>query len=83
MPKFPGVNHLQAVEALERAGFRIARQGKHIVMTDGSRIITVPRHNPVNAITMANIIRDAGLDVDYFETLLSGGVGRGEIRNTG
>lgn len=70
MPKLPGVNHLQAVKALEKAGFWIARQGKHIVMTDGSRIVTVPRHNPVNAITMANIVRDAGLDAERFKRLL-------------
>jgi len=59
VPKLAGVNHLNAVRALEKHGFRIARQGKHIVMTDGTRIVTVPRHNPVNAITMANIVRDA------------------------
>jgi hypothetical protein len=47
--------------ALEKLGFRIARQGKHIVMTDGSRVITIPRHDPVNAITMGNIVRDVGL----------------------
>jgi len=47
--KIPGVPHLRAVRALERAGFRIAREGKHIVMTDGSRILTIPRNNPVNA----------------------------------
>ncbi|WP_415879697.1 type II toxin-antitoxin system HicA family toxin [Methylomonas sp. BW4-1] len=70
MPKLDGINHLQAVRALEKAGFRIARQGKHIVMTDGSRILTIPRHNPVNAITMGNIIRDAGLNNDSFKTLL-------------
>jgi hypothetical protein len=40
-----------AVRTLEKAGFRILRQGKHIVMTDGVRKITIPRHNPVNAIT--------------------------------
>jgi len=40
MPKLPGVNHLNAVRALKKAGFRIARQGKHIVMTDGVRILT-------------------------------------------
>ena len=38
MPKIPGVNHLDAVRALEKAGFRIVRQGKHIVMSDGIRI---------------------------------------------
>ena len=70
MPKLPGVNHLQAVRALERAGFWIARQGKHIVMTNGGRILTLPRHNPVNAITMGNIIRDAGLSNDDFRKLL-------------
>jgi len=53
MPNLPGVNHLKAVRALKKAGFRIARQGKHIVMTNGSRIITIPRHNPVNAVTIA------------------------------
>ncbi len=47
MPRIPGVNHQDAVHALQKAGFRIVRQGKHIVMTDGVRIITIPRHNPV------------------------------------
>jgi predicted RNA binding protein YcfA (HicA-like mRNA interferase family) len=41
VPKIPGVNHKAAVRALEKAGFRIARQGKHIVMTDGVRIVTI------------------------------------------
>lgn len=40
MPKIPGVNHRDAVRALEKAGFRIVRQGKHVVMTDGVRILT-------------------------------------------
>jgi predicted RNA binding protein YcfA (HicA-like mRNA interferase family) len=46
VPRIPGVNHQDAVQALQKAGFRVARQGKHIVMTDGIRIITIPRHNP-------------------------------------
>jgi predicted RNA binding protein YcfA (HicA-like mRNA interferase family) len=70
LPKLPGVNHLNAVRALEKAGFSVARQGKHIVMTDGTRVVTVPRHNPVNAITMGNIVRDAGLTVEAFRQLL-------------
>jgi predicted RNA binding protein YcfA (HicA-like mRNA interferase family) len=70
MPKYPGVSHLNAVKALEKAGFWVARQGKHIVMTNGTRVVTVPRHNPVNAITMGKIIRDAGLDGDGFKKLL-------------
>jgi predicted RNA binding protein YcfA (HicA-like mRNA interferase family) len=55
--KLPGVNHLEAVRALEKAGFRVLRQGKHIVMSDGVRRITIPRHNPVNAITKAGVVK--------------------------
>ncbi len=70
MPKVPGVNHLDAVRALEKAGFGVVRQGKHIVMTDGVRILTIPRHNPINAYTMGGIVRDAGLTVEAFRKLL-------------
>ncbi|MGE0820482.1 MAG: type II toxin-antitoxin system HicA family toxin [Candidatus Binatia bacterium] len=70
MPKLPGINHLLAVRALEKVGFRIVRQGKHIVMSDGVRILTIPRHNPINAITMGGIVRDAGLSIEEFRSLL-------------
>ena len=40
-------------------------------MTDGTHKITIPRHNPVNAITMAGIVKDAGLSLDQFRKLLS------------
>ncbi|HTK77888.1 MAG TPA: type II toxin-antitoxin system HicA family toxin [Gemmataceae bacterium] len=70
MPKYPGVNHLNAIRALEKAGFRVVRQGKHVVLSDGVRILTIPRHNPVNAYTMARIIRLAGLSDEAFAKLL-------------
>ncbi len=70
MPKIPGVPHQKVIRALEKAGFRIARQGKHVVMTNGIRILTIPRHNPVNAITLGGIVRDAGLSVEEFKRLL-------------
>lgn len=70
MSKIPGVNHLDAVRALQKAGFIIARQGKHIVMSNGTRILTIPRHNPVNAFTLGGIVRDAGLTVEQFRDLL-------------
>jgi predicted RNA binding protein YcfA (HicA-like mRNA interferase family) len=70
VPRIPGVNHQDAVRALQKAGFRVVRQGKHIVMTDSIRIITIPRHNPVNAFTMGGIVRDAGLSEDEFRALL-------------
>ena len=46
------------------------RSGKHIVLTDGKRILTVPRNNPVNAFTMGRIVQDAGLTVREFKDLL-------------
>jgi predicted RNA binding protein YcfA (HicA-like mRNA interferase family) len=70
VPKIPGVNHLDAVRALEKAGFSIIRQGKHIVMSDGKRQVTVPRHNPIKAFTMGGIVQDAGLTPEEFRRLL-------------
>jgi hypothetical protein len=66
MPKLAGVNHLHAVRVLERLGFRIRRQGKHIIMADGVRIAVVPRANPINAFTMGRI----GLTIEEFKKLL-------------
>lgn len=71
MPKLPGVNHLEAVRALEKTGFRIVRQGKkHIVLSNGSRFVTVPRNNPIHAFTMGGIVQDAGFTVEEFWKLL-------------
>ena len=70
MPRIPGINHLHAVRALLKVGFRILRQGKHIVMTDGTRKLIIPRHNPVNAHTMGGLVRAAGLTEDEFRKLL-------------
>lgn len=68
-PGIQGVDHLSAVAALEAAGFWVLREGDHFVMTDGTRVLTIPRNDPVNAITMDGIVRDAGLTVDRFREL--------------
>ena len=39
-------------------------------MSDGTRILTIPRNDPVNAFTMGGIVRDAGLTLEDFRTLL-------------
>ncbi len=46
------------------------REGKHIAMTNGDLFVMIPRSNPINAFTMAGIIRDAGLTVERFKELL-------------
>jgi predicted RNA binding protein YcfA (HicA-like mRNA interferase family) len=70
VPKLPGIPHLHAVRALEKAGFKVVREGKHVVLSDGRRILTIPRHNPVNAFTMGGIVVDAGLTIEEFRKLL-------------
>jgi hypothetical protein len=39
-------------------------------MTNGERVLIIPRHNPVNANTMGRIVRSAGLTNDEFRKLL-------------
>ena len=69
MADVPALPHTRVVRALERTGFRVVRQGKHVVMTDGKTVVTIPRHNPVNRWTLAGIIKEAGLTVDEFRKL--------------
>ena len=70
MPRIPGVNHQDAVRALEKTGFQIIRQGKHIVMSDGTRQVTIPRNNPIKAFTYGGSVRDAGLTPEEFRKRL-------------
>jgi len=70
MPKFQGIRHQDAVRAFEKAGFWIARQSKHIIMTDGENILTIPRANPINEYTMGAIIKGSGLSIEEFKKYL-------------
>lgn len=70
MPKLPGVNHLRAVNALQKVGFQVDRHGKHIFMSNGPRRLVIPRNNPIDAYTMASIVRDAGMTIEKFKQLL-------------
>ena len=70
MPKLAGISRQRAVKAFEKAGFRVVREGRHISMVKDDRIIIIPRNNPINAFTMAGIIKDAGLTIEEFKKLL-------------
>jgi len=66
----PQVGHKRVVRALEKAGYRVLRQGRHVIMTDGRAVIVVPRNNPIKTTTLKQIIESANMDVDGFKKLL-------------
>ncbi len=75
VPKLPVVSGKEAVKALSKAGFYIHHQkGSHIILkkegfTD-MRVV-VPNHKELKRGMLRSIIKDAGLTVDEFITLLS------------
>ena len=67
MPKLPRVSGAQAVRALERLGFAVARQrGSHIVMRRGSSGCVVPNHRELKTGTLAGVLKQAGVSVEDF-----------------
>ncbi len=70
VPAVAGIGHRNTVAALQDAGFWILREGVHVIMTDGQRILTIPCDDPVNALTLEGIVRDAGLSMEQFRQLL-------------
>jgi predicted RNA binding protein YcfA (HicA-like mRNA interferase family) len=70
MPKLSGVRHQDAVRVFEKSGYRIIRQGGHIIMSNGETRLVIPRANPIDPYTMGSIARDAGMTPDEFRRLL-------------
>jgi predicted RNA binding protein YcfA (HicA-like mRNA interferase family) len=70
MPKLPGISQRDAVRVLERIGFRIVRQSGHIIMAKDRIRLIIPRHNPINALTMGSIAKAAGLTPEQFRQML-------------
>jgi predicted RNA binding protein YcfA (HicA-like mRNA interferase family) len=70
MPRIPGVGQNDAVRVFQKLGYRIARQGGHVIMSNGKVRLVIPRHSPINAITMGAIAKDAGLTPEQFRELL-------------
>lgn len=70
MPSIPGVSQTDAIRVFQKLGYRVARQGKHVVMSNGKTRLIVPRHTSINALTMGAIARDAGLTPEQFRELL-------------
>lgn len=75
MSGLPVISGRQAIIALQRIGYEVARQkGSHVRLRcpgDASRApLTIPDHKELKSGTLRAIIRDAGLSVDEFCKLL-------------
>lgn len=67
MPKLPVVSGADAVRALERLDFVVARQrGSHIVMRRGSVGCVVPNHRELKVGTLVGLLKQAGVSPDEF-----------------
>ncbi len=73
-PKLPRVTAVEAIRALERAGFTLSRQsGSHkIYKNPAGRRVTVPYHPgaTLHPKVLRSILRDAELTVEQFRALL-------------
>lgn len=64
------MSNQRAVTAFRKAGFIVVREGKHTIMSDGTRVLVIPRHNAINSFTMGGLVQDAGLSIERFRELL-------------
>ena len=74
MSKLPVVSARQAVAAFQRIGYEVDHQtGSHVILRHGEpphRRLTVPNHKEIAKGTLLALIRDAGLTVEEFVSLL-------------
>ena len=70
MPKLPGISQKDALRVLAKVGFKVVRESGHVIMSNGQTRLAIPRHNPIHAITMGAIAKDAGLSPSEFRDLL-------------
>jgi predicted RNA binding protein YcfA (HicA-like mRNA interferase family) len=73
MPQLPVVSGRQARRAFERAGWTFERQrGSHMILVKaGSAVnLSVPDHKELDRGLLRGLVRDAGMSVEDFLTLL-------------
>jgi predicted RNA binding protein YcfA (HicA-like mRNA interferase family) len=73
MSRLPRISGRECVKALERVGFRFKRQeGSHIILRRDEPFaqVVVPEHQELDRGTLRAIIRQAGLSVEEFVSLL-------------
>jgi predicted RNA binding protein YcfA (HicA-like mRNA interferase family) len=73
MSQLPIVHWRDAIRAFAKIGwFHDRTRGSHYVMKRAGRpgLLSVPMHNPIKRGTLRSLIREAGLSVEEFVSLL-------------
>ncbi len=73
MAKLPVISGQTAIKAFHKSGFTISRRtGRHVIMEKAGLDVTlsVPLHDELKRGTLRNLIKDSGLTVEEFVTLI-------------
>ena len=66
-PSLPHVSGADAIGALEKLGFVIARQkGSHVLMRRGSAGCVAPNHRELKIGTLSSVLKQSGVSPDEF-----------------
>ena len=71
MSKLPLLSWREIVNALEKAGFQVARQkGSHLILVKIECVVPVPKHAQIKRGLLMAIIAESGLTKEEFLKLL-------------
>ena len=70
-PSLPHISGTEAIRALQKLGFVIARQkGSHVILRRGSSGCVVPNHKEIKIGTLSSVLKQAGLSAEEFMSAL-------------
>lgn len=70
-PSLPHISGAEAMCALQKLGFVIARQkGSHVIMRRGSTGCVVPNHREIKVGTLSGVLKQAGVSLHEFMSVL-------------
>ncbi len=66
-PSLPRISGAEAVRALEKLGFLVARRkGSHVILRRGSTGCVVPLRRELKLGTLSGVLKQAGITADEF-----------------
>ena len=70
-PSLPHISGAEAIRALQKLGFVVARQkGSHVILRRGSSGCVVPNHKEIKIGTLSSVLKQAGLSAEEFMSAL-------------